>query len=384
MTDTTISTAVSTTISTAASKVKGTANATDAETLAQKLGGRLSGENRPVTTLLSADNLSLTNLSPEDLDHTPQHGSVVVVSAAQLAAFRNHADIPQLGALVIPNGSLGPGGSNTFSCPVITVPDTRLAFAQLTAIFAPPVPQAVIAETAVIHPDAVLGEGVGVGAGTVVGAGVSVGAGCRIGAGCVLGDGAVLGEGTRLLANVTLYPGVQLGARVILHSGVVVGADGFGYAFGPQGAVKIHHLGTVVLEDDVEVGANSCIDRGTLHETRIGARTKIDNLCQIGHNVVMGSDCVVAGASAIGGSTVLGRGVVLGGQVGVTDHVQLGDGVRIAGGSSVLKSVPAGEVWAGYPARPHRRWVRELYLLSKLEALWKHLKNDPGNRKNDD
>ncbi len=349
-------------------------------TLAQKLGGRLSGETLSVTRLLSADDLLYADLLSKQ-NGKSQIGGVVVFSPTEVAAFSNQPDkgsaTKNLGALIVPNGS----AEASFSCPVITVPDTRLAFAQLSALFAPPLPDAVIAETAIIHPDATLGEGVSVGVGAVVGAKALVGKSCHIGAGCVVGEGVVLGEDTLLHAHVTLYPGVTLGARVILHSGVVVGADGFGYAFGPQGALKIHHHGTVVLEDDVEVGANSCIDRGTLHETRIGARTKIDNLCQLGHNVVTGPDCVIAGASAVGGSTVLGRGVVLGGQVGVTDHVQLGDGVRIAGGSSVLKSVPADGTWAGYPARPHRRWVRELYLLGKLETIWEHLKSDVKSKK---
>ena len=109
-------------------------------------------------------------------------------------------------------------------------------------------------------------------------------------------------------------------------------------------------------------------------ETRIGARSKIDNLCQIGHNVVMGPDCVIAGATAIGGSTTLGRGVVVGGKVGVNDHIRIGDGVRVAGGAGVIRSIPAGETWAGFPAQPHRRWVREHYLLGRLERIWLHVK----------
>ncbi len=351
----------------------GAKNLGDAATLAAQLGGQLVGENRAITALVASSTLN----------DSPLSGSVVVLSAEEVQAFQTREDSERvtqfLGALVVPEAGAERLGS--VFCPVITVPDTRFAFAKLTAIFAPPTPKATIAATAVVHPDAVLGEGVSIGAGTVIGAGVQLGDGCRIGAGCVVGEGALVGEATLLHANVTLYPGVQLGARVILHSGVVVGGDGFGYAFGPQGALKIYHHGTAVLEADVEVGANSCIDRGTLAETRIGARSKIDNLCQIGHNVVIGPDCVIAGASAVGGSTVLGRGVVLGGQVGVTDHVQLGDGVRVAGGSSVLKSVPAGETWAGYPARPHRRWVRELYLLGRLEAIWDYLKGDIRSQK---
>ena len=332
----------------------------DATTLAHTLGGRLAGENRLVTTLVA----------PAQLASAGSAGGVVVLeSAAQLEQARQQPGIRTLGAAVVPDGlEAAP------SCPVIFVAEPRLAFAQLSALFAPTLPEPYLSERAFIHESAVLGEGVGVGAGAVLGAGVSVGAGCRVGAGCVLGEGVVLGKNTLLHANVTLYPGVRLGARVILHSGVVVGADGFGYAFGAQGALKIHHLGTVVLEDDVEIGANSCVDRGTLGETRVGARSKIDNLCQIGHNVQVGPDCIIAGGAAIGGSTVLERGVMLGGAVAVKDHLRLGAGVRIAGRSSVTKSVPAGQTWAGYPAQPQRKWVRELYLLGKLETLWQAFK----------
>lgn len=335
----------------------------DAETLARVLGGHLVGENRPVTALLSPS-------------QSAEPGGVMVIETrAQLEPLLDSAAARLLGAVVLPGG-MDADGMGTLPCPTIFVAEPRLAFAQLSERFAPPVPAPHLSEHAVVHPSATLREGVSVGAGAVVGANVTVGAGCWVGAGCVLGDGVVLGEASVLHANVTLYPGVRLGARVILHSGVVVGADGFGYALGPQGARKVYHLGTVVLEDDVEVGANSCIDRRTLGETRVGARSKIDNLCQIGHNVVIGPDCIVAGASAVGGSTVLERGVVLGGAVAVTDHVRLGAGARIGGRSSVTKSVPAGETWAGYPAKPRRRWVRELYLLSKLDLIWRRFKDD--------
>jgi UDP-3-O-[3-hydroxymyristoyl] glucosamine N-acyltransferase len=180
--------------------------------------------------------------------------------------------------------------------------------------------------------------------------------------------------------HVTLYPGTRLGNRVVIHAGAVIGADGFGYAAGPLGAEKIHHLGGVVLGDDAEVGANSTIDRGTLLDTRIGARTKIDNQVQVGHNVQIGSDTLVAGMSGIAGSAVIGNGVILGGFVAVSDHVQIGDGARIAGRSGVTKNVPAGAVWAGFPARPHRDYVRQLYLQGKLEQIWQRLKPQPGQR----
>lgn len=335
----------------------------DAAALARTLSGTLTGENRPVSGLGTPENA--------------EPGAVAVLFDAK--GLSDRTALKQLGALVVPAAVDVP---QSLPYPVITVPDAKLAFAQLTALFAPPPPPPSISAQAAVHPDAVLGERVSVGAGAVVGAGVRLGDGCRVGPGCVVGEGAVIGEDALLHANVTLYPGVRVGARAVLHSGVVVGADGFGYAFGPQGALKIHHHGTAILEDDVEVGANTCIDRGTLGETRIGARSKIDNLCQIGHNVVTGPDCVIAGATAIGGSTTLGRGVVLGGKVGVNDHIRIGDGARVAGGAGVTKSVPAGETWAGFPAQPHRRWVREHYLLGKLERIWSFVKGaDEGDAK---
>lgn len=328
----------------------------DAQTLADLLGGTLNGENRPIIALVS----------PQQV----QAGGIAIVDKREgLERLRDHSALPLLGALVTAENP------PAFPCPIITVAQPRIALAQLTALFVPQPADGGVSEHARIDPSAVLAADVSVGVGTVISAGVTVGAGTRIGAGCIIGEGCTIGEGCVLHASVTLYRNVTLSARVILHSGVVLGADGFGYAFGPQGALKIHHLGSVVLEDDVEVGANSCIDRATLGETRIGSRTKIDNLCQIGHNVVTGSDCVIAGGAAIGGSTVLGRGVFLGGSVAVTDHVTLGDGVRVVGRSSVTKSVPTGETWAGYPAKPQRKWVRELYLLGRLDGILNRLES---------
>ena len=257
------------------------------------------------------------------------------------------------------------------SQPLIRVKDTRLALAQLSHLFDTRLPVAEgIHLSATVHPSAVLAENVHLGAGAVVAAGVRLGRGTRVGPGCVLGEGVSVGADCTLHANVTLYDGVTLHDRVTLHSGAVVGADGFGYARGPRGAVKIHHLGGVVLEDDVEVGANTCIDRGTLSDTRVGARSKIDNLCQIGHNVVIGPDCLIAGTVGIAGSTTLGARVTVGGSAGIGDHLNIGDDARVAGRAGVVKDIPSGETWAGFPARPHKAWLRGLYLQGKLETLW--------------
>jgi UDP-3-O-[3-hydroxymyristoyl] glucosamine N-acyltransferase len=260
------------------------------------------------------------------------------------------------------------------SLPAITairVADTRLALAQLTALFdSRPKPAAGISPQAVIDPSAQLGMGVSVAAGAVILAHAVVSAGCRIGPHSVIGVGASLGEGCWLHAHVTLYDGVALGRRVIVHSGAVIGADGFGYAASQSGAVKIHHLGGVEIGDEVEIGANTCIDRGTLDATRIGARTKIDNHCQIGHNAQLGTDCLIVGQVGIAGSTKVGDGVFIGGGAGVADHLTIGAGARIAAQAGVSKNVPPGETWIGSPAQPYRQWLRERYLVGQLEKLW--------------
>lgn len=261
---------------------------------------------------------------------------------------------------------------------LIVVKDSRLALAQLSHVFnnRPRVAQG-IHPSAQIHETAELADDVHIAENVVIKAGVRIASGSQIGASCVLSEQVVVGKNCTLHPNVTLYAGCNLGARVIIHSGTVLGSDGFGYAVSQQGATKIHHLGSVILEDDVEVGANSCIDRATLGETHIGARTKIDNLCQIGHNVITGTDCIIAGTVAVAGSTSLGRGVTLGGGSGVVDHVHIADGATIGARSLVTKNIPAGQTWAGYPAEPYKSYVRKHYLQNQLERIWQLVKKLP-------
>lgn len=330
-----------------------------ASELAQRLSGTHLGPERTVRRLAA----------PTDAD-----ASTVVVVMGTPAERHDHLAGPARAAavVVLPAEAASEAAAMDASLTVIGVHDTRLALATLSALFdARP-----SAFPRGIHPSVVLGDGVDVGADAsigpfvVVGDGTVIGKGARIGPHVSIGPGCRLADGCTLHAGVRLYDGVILGARAVIHSGCVIGADGFGYAPGDAGAVKIHQLGSVVIAEDVEVGANTCIDRGTLGATTVGPRSKIDNHCQIGHNVTIGSDCIIAGMTGIAGSTRLGDRVTLGGYVAVADHVELGDDVRVAGRSGVTKDVPAGETWAGFPAQPYRSWVRSLYLIGRLERIW--------------
>ena len=310
--------------------------------------------------------------SAEGVTDSVADAVIVVAKVAELQALLEPPLLASLAAVVTadPAATLA-----QLACPVVQVADNRVALAQLSRHFdnAPPVATG-ISPQAQIHPTARLETGVQVAANAVIEAEAVIGAGCVIGAACYVGQGVHIGANCKLYPHVSLYHNVRLGAGVVLHSGVVIGADGFGYAVSRQGLHKIHHLGSVELGDGVEIGANSCVDRATLGVTRIGAHCKIDNLCQIGHNVHMGEACLIAAHSGIGGSTVLGRGVWIGGGAHLADHLQLGDGARLIGHSGLTKNIPAGETWGGYPAKPYHKWTRELYLLTRLEPLWQAFK----------
>lgn len=268
----------------------------------------------------------------------------------------------------------------------------RLAFARLLQLFEPP-PHAPpgIHPSAVVDPTALLGEGVSVGPLSVVGPGAVIGARCRLLAQVTVGAGAVLGEDCLLHPGVRIGERVELGARVLVQPGAVIGADGFSYVT-PQassiersaprdGRVQTHNepvqrlasLGRVVLEDDVEVGANTTIDRATLGATRIGARTKIDNLVQIAHNVEIGADCLIAGQVGISGSARIGARVVLAGQAGIADHKSVGDDAIVAAGAGVMGPVPAGEIYAGSPAMRKDRKGEEVLNLARLPRMLRDL-----------
>lgn len=225
-------------------------------------------------------------------------------------------------------------------------------------------PTARIEHGATIDPGAVVGPHAEIGAGSVVCANAVIGPQCRIGRDCSIGPGATL-------ANALV------GNRVIVHAGVRIGQDGFGFAMGPRGHAKVPQIGRVVIQDDVEIGANTAIDRGSSRDTVIGEGTKIDNLVQIGHNVVIGRHCVIVAQVGISGSATLEDYVVIGGQVGVVGHVRIGMGAQIAASSNVNGDVPAGARWGGTPAKPVRDWFREITAVKMLASRRVSAKDDP-------
>jgi UDP-3-O-[3-hydroxymyristoyl] glucosamine N-acyltransferase len=204
-----------------------------------------------------------------------------------------------------------------------------------------------------VEPGAVVGADVEIGSGTVVGPCAVIGAGCKIGRDCVVGP------------NATVMNGL-IGNRVLIHTGARIGQDGFGFVPGERGLEKMPHVGRVIIQDDVEIGANTTIDRGALTDTIVGEGTKIDNLVQIAHNVRIGRNCVITGHCGLSGSVTLGDRVMLGGRVGLADHVSVGDGAQIAAASGVMNDVPAGERWAGLPAQPIKEFFREVAIIRDL------------------
>ena len=230
-----------------------------------------------------------------------------------------------------------------------------------------------------IDPTARIGRGVKLGrdvsldAYSVIESGAIIGDGAWIGSHCFVGRNVVIGAKSRLFPSVTLYPGAQIGDRVILHSGVRIASDGFGYVFSGGAHAKIPHVGRCLVENDVEIGANTTVDRGSIDDTVIGQGTKIDNLVQIGHNVKVGKLCLIMSQVGIAGSANVGDGCVLAGQAGLGGHITIGAGAKIAGQSGVFGNVPAGESWSGYPARPHRESLRATGALFKLSGMIKDL-----------
>lgn len=255
--------------------------------------------------------------------------------------------------------------------PALVCDDPYLAFADISRLFRRDhAPRPGLHPSAVVAADAVVGEDVAIAAGSVVASGCRLGDGTVIGPNCVLMENCRIGPACRLVARVTLQRDVRLGRAVVIHPGAVIGADGFGYANRAGRWVKIEQLGGVDIGDDVEIGANTTIDRGALDATVIGNGVKIDNLVQIGHNVRIGDDTAIAGCVGIAGSAVIGRRCMIGGHSGIQGHVDIGDDVVISGMTAVTKSIPrAGRYTSCLPHQPHREWLRCASRHRRLDEL---------------
>lgn len=324
--------------------------------LAELVGGRIEGDpERAVETIRI-----LEEAGPADL-------SFLTSPRYRPQALASSAGALLVGKAVADRAALGRD--------LLVVDDPGYALAVLLAHFHPSGsrepgvhPTAILEPGCVVDPSAHIGPYVVIGEGSRIGARAQLHAFVAVGRRCVVGEGAVLHP------HAVLYDGTEVGEASIVHAGVVLGADGFGYATHGGAHHKVPQLGHVVVAAHVEIGANATVDRATLGATRIGEGTKIDNLVQVGHNVQVGKHCILCGQAGIAGSARLGNGVVLAGQAGVAGHIQLGDRVQVAAKSAALASVEKGTAVAGIPAVEMRKWRRQTVLISRLEEMSRRLR----------
>jgi UDP-3-O-[3-hydroxymyristoyl] glucosamine N-acyltransferase len=313
------------------------------------VGGRVHGD----------DGASLTGVATLEAAG-PQDLSWVVDERRSRESLKSRA-----GALLVADPGLRAGKP----CVVVGSPQLALAL-WLEHLHPPERPPSGVAPGSFVHGTAKLGAGASVEAGATVEKGARVGARTRVRPGAFIGQDAVVGDDCAVGPGAAILARCRVGDRCILQPGAVVGSDGFGYVWDGQGHRKVPQVGIARLEDDVEIGANATVDRATLGETVIGRGTKVDNLVQVGHNVIVGEHSILCGQAGIGGSSRLGRGVTLAGQVGVSDHATIGDGAVLTGQAGIARRgrVGAGEVVSGMPALPHREFLKRAALVGKLEA----------------
>ena len=326
--------------------------------IADILGGELVGTEDPIITGAAG----IEDAGPGDLTFLARRSFSRALAASKAAA-------------VLVGPDLGP--DQEVGIPAIRVADPYEAFAgylerlltDRDRVFPPG-----IHSTAVIDPEADVSGAAAIGPYCVIGPGTVVRAGSRLGAHVVLGCDVTVGSDCLVYAGVIVREGCLVGNRVIVHAGAILGSDGFGYFPGSQGIRKIPQVGIVEIQDDVEIGAGTCIDRATTGRTVVGQGSKVDNLVQIGHNVIIGKACSLSGQTGVSGSTTLGDGVITGGQVGIGDHLKLGAGVKAAGQSGVSRDVPAGQDVFGTPALEFKESFRLFASLRKLPELLRRVK----------
>ncbi len=290
------------------------------------------------------------------------------LSFAATDAFRTQLESTRAAAVIVTRKVHVPGRLRGLA---LIVDDVDLSIAKVLRRFAPPVPRPAegVDARAMVAPSAGLSTGVAVGPGAYIGERVRVGRNSVIHFGAFVGDDSVIGDDCQIFQNVVIRERVTIGDRVIIHAGSVLGSDGFGYRWDGNGHAKIPQIGTIIVEDDVEIGSCVCIDRAKFSATRVGRGSKIDNLVQVAHNVTIGPHCIITGQAGMAGSVTLGAGVMLGGQSAVRDHVSMGDGSMLAACSGVMDDVPSKQIVSGLPALPHRQNLREQAALRRLPDL---------------
>jgi UDP-3-O-[3-hydroxymyristoyl] glucosamine N-acyltransferase len=327
--------------------------------LVKELGGKLA-QGRPETAVTGVN--------------AQEHATAGDLVFAEDAGAGERSLSSAAGCVVLRAGCLASYESNA-EIAVVEAEQPRLWFARAARLLAKAEPSTGVHASAVVGAGVVLGATVSIGPCAVIGDGARIGAGTRIDAGAVVGEGVAMGEGCRIHPRAVLYAGVTLGNRVVVHAGAVLGADGFGYVRDAKtGAyTQFPQRGTLFVEDDVEIGANSTIDRGALELTRIRRGTKIDNLVHVGHNCDIGEDVILVALAGISGSSTVGNGTVIAGQVGIGDHVHIGPGMILGGQAGVFsgskltnEGMKPGTVLYGTPARPLRQVLREQAVLARL------------------
>jgi UDP-3-O-[3-hydroxymyristoyl] glucosamine N-acyltransferase len=323
--------------------------------LAERLGGVLIGDSEAVITGVAGI-------------REASEGDLTFLASPRYAVY---ADQTKATAILVANGARG------INKPVIQIDDPYAAFLEAAKLFRP------VAEELRpgVHPTAVIGSGVRLGEGVSIGAQVVIESGAAVGDGTAIAALCYLGNGSRVGARGSIHAGVLIGERcilgddVVVHAGTVIGSDGFGFAWNGQGHRKIPQVGAVVIEDDVEIGANCAIDRGTVGDTRVGRGSRLDNLVHVGHNVQVGEHSLLIAQVGIGGSTRIGKQVTLAGQVGIVGHVEIGDGTQIGAQAGVIHSVPPGSrVW-GYPAMPLAQSKRVYASIKRTPQLLKQVRD---------
>ncbi len=325
-----------------------------------ELAARLSG------ALEGPSDLSIAGVS--GLEEAVESDITFIADAAHAGRWSD----ARAGAAVVSEG-LQVVGHDAERRALIIVPSAELAMIELLKLFAPPAaqPELGIHPTAVVHPDAALGSDVRIGPYTTIDRGAVIGDRVVLHAGVRIYADVTIGDDTVVHANSVIRERCCLGTRVLMHQNVSIGADGFGYRPAPDGSgvLKVPHIGTVQIGDDVEIGAGTCIDRGKFGPTVIGDGTKIDNLCQIAHNCRIGRGCILAGLTGLSGSVTIEDGAVLAGNVGVADHRRIGAGAVLGAKSGVMHDVPPGDTWMGLPAQPAKTLFRQAAALKRLPEL---------------